>query len=314
MNVPGPLQHLFSVASPRSPKLRIGICLLLAVSIPLSGCKRLGLGTDSPTAPSGPIPSDSAVVYGALGASDVTGVGASSPCLQLFADCPTSTGYVFTAARQLRSLGRTVSVSNLGIPTAVISRRVEVLGRQHGHNVVANITEQLAPFVPTDATLVTIFTGANDVNVITAALGDGAGGSNPTAFIDDQVRAFGEDYSTLLERVRTRAPGARIVILNLPNMGALPFLARATLAQRQAAQRASVRMTTNAINPLAGGSVRVVDLMCDPRLYQSSVYSADGFHPNDAGYAVFAGEVVRGVTLASFPAPQSSCSQMTLVR
>jgi len=34
---------------------------------------------------------------------------------------------------------------------------------------------------------VTIFTGPNDVDAITAALGRGAGGANPAASIDDEV-------------------------------------------------------------------------------------------------------------------------------
>jgi lysophospholipase L1-like esterase len=272
------------------------------------------MGGVSPTAPSGPIPVGSTSIYTALGASDVTGIGASSPCLALFIDCPSSTGYVFQAARQLRSQGYAVTVNNLGLPTAVISRRVQVLGRENGHDAIATLIDQLAPFLPTDTTLVTIFAGANDVNVITGALGRGTGAGNPTGFVDDQVRAFGDDYTTLIARVRSRAPGTRIVILNLPNMGALPFLASASLSQRQAAQRASVGMTTSVINALVSGGIRVIDLMCDPRLYQSSAYSEDGFHPNDAGYGVFAGEVVRAATLTSYPAPQGSCPQMTLVR
>ena len=55
-------------------------------------------------------------------------------------------------------------------------------------------------------------------------------------------------------------------------------------------------------------------LMCDARLYQPSIYSSDGFHPNDAGYAILAGEVVQAATSSSYPAPQGSCAQTTLVR
>ena len=52
--------------------------------------------------------------------------------------------------------------------------------------------------------------------------------------------------------------------------------------------------------------------LADPRSY-GSIYSSDGFHPNDAGYAYIASEVVRAATLASYPAPQSSCAAMTVV-
>jgi lysophospholipase L1-like esterase len=221
---------------------------------------------------------------------------------------------VFTAARQLRSQGYTVRVNNLGAPTAVISRTFQALGSQHGQQAFANMIDNLAPFIPQDSTLVTVFTGANDVNVVLAALAGGAGGTDPNGFVDAQVGAFRADYETLIRDVRSRAPNARIVVLNLPNMGALPFMSTASLAARRAAQRAAVGITTTAINPQTAQNIRVVDLMCDARLYQASSFSADGFHPNDAGYAIFAAEIVRAVTLESFPAPRSGCPQMTLVQ
>jgi lysophospholipase L1-like esterase len=127
--------------------------------------------------------------------------------------------------------------------------------------------------------------GGNDVNTITSALGRGAGGADQTAYINAQLAAFGEEFSALFRGVRDRAPSARVVLLNLPNMAGLPFLARASRDQRLAAQMLSVGMTRAAFNPLMSSGVTVIDLMCDARSYQPSTYSADGFHPNDAGYA-----------------------------
>jgi len=184
------------------------------------------------------------------------------------------------------------------------------LGSQNGRLNPGNLIEQEMPFVSREADVVTVFTGANDVNNITAALGNGAGGSDPAAYIDQKVATFAADYSTLINGIRGRATKSRIIVLNLPNMAALPFLATASLAQKQAAQRASVRMTTTAINTLQG--VTVIDLLCDARMYQSSYYSSDGFHPNDAGYAFLGGEVARALTNSSYAAPRSSCPQMTL--
>lgn len=252
------------------------------------------------------------VVYTALGASDVTGEGSSAPCLP-FADCPDGKGYVYVAAGQLRSQGHTVTVKSLGIPTATISRAFQVLGTEHGRVIVANIIDSLVPFVTGGTTVVTIFTGANDVNVITAALGGGAGGANPAGYIDQQVQNFANDYVTLLNGVRARTSSGRIIALNVPNLALMPFLAGASLAQRQAVQRAAVGMTTRAINPLATQGVRVIDLMCSAQLYQPSSLSADGFHPSDAGYVVIANEVVRAVTSTSFGPPMSSCPQMAQV-
>ena len=167
--------------------------------------------------------------------------------------------------------------------------------------------------MPQDATLVTIFAGGNDVNVITAAVGGGAGSSNQAGYIDQQVRSFGDSYRALVSGIRSNARSARLVVLNLPNLAGLPFLAGAPLSQRQAAQRASVGMTTTVINPLRAADLAVIDLMCDARLYQPSIYSSDGFHPNDAGYAILAAEVVQAATSNSYPAPQGGCAQTTMV-
>jgi lysophospholipase L1-like esterase len=291
--------------------MRIPFAVCLCVLLASAACSKLGIGDDenqSPTAPSGPPAQGSALVYSAVGASDVLGIGSTTPCF-LFEDC-NGTGYVWVAARQLRSQGYAVTVGSLGIPAAVISRTFQDLGVQNGRTIGGNILEQEMPFVNRSADFVTVFTGANDVNTITAALGNGRGGSNPTGYIDQQVATFATDYTTLIAGIRSRAAQARIIVLNLPNMAALPYLASASLTQKQAAQRASVRMTTTAINTLQG--VTVIDLMCDSRFYQSSFYSSDGFHPNDAGYAMLGAEVVKAVTNTSYAAPRSSCSQMTL--
>ena len=127
------------------------------------------------------------------------------------------------------------------------------------------------------------------MNTITAALGNGAGASDQAGYIDSQVKAFGADYTTLLAGIRARAGNPRIVALNVPNLAGLPLLAGATLAQKQAAQRAAVGMTTTVVNALTAQGIVVVDLMCDARTYLASNYSSDGFHPNDAGYAFIAG-------------------------
>lgn len=293
----------------RSPILRIAataICLVVSLA-----CDRLGLTGENPTAPT-PLAPGSTINYSAVGASDANGVGSSVVCLPLV-DCPNGMGYVPVTARQLRSQGFTVNLLNLGIPTAVIGRDFQSLGQQFGRTIEANFIESEAPFVQSNATVVTIFAGLNDVNTITAALGRGAAGNDTNAFIDAQVRAFGADYRTLLDIVRARASSAKLVILNVPNAAGMPYLTGASLAQRQAAQRAAVEMTRTVVNPLASGNTVVVDLMCDARSYQAATYSSDGLHPSDAGYAFIAAEVVRAVTTTNYPAPQSTCSANTIV-
>jgi lysophospholipase L1-like esterase len=294
-----------------SPIRRIGIAVVCLFSV--ASCDKLGLGdVKNPTAP-GPPTSGSAIIYAAIGASDANGVGSSVPCVPLDHTCP-GMGYVHVAARQLTTQGFSVSLTNLGLPTAVIGRDFETLGQQFNRTIIGNFIDQEMPFVPRNSTVVTIFAGGNEVNAITAALGAGAGGSDPNGYIDNQIRAFGVDYNTLLNGIRERAGSARIVILNTPNMAGLPYLSGASTAQRQAAQRAAIGMTRTVVNPLGSGGTVVVDLMCDSRTYQRSNYSSDGLHPNDAGYAFMAAEVVRAVTSNAYPAPQANCSAMSLVQ
>jgi lysophospholipase L1-like esterase len=295
-----------------SPIRRIGLCLALLISSP--ACDKLGglVGSPGPTAPSGPPKAGSTIVYTAIGASDANGVGSSVVCVP-FTDCPDGMGYVPVAVRQLKAQGFTVNLLNLGIASEVIGRDFELLGAQYNRTIVGNFIDQQMPFVQATATVVTIFAGINEVNTVTAALGAGAGGSDANAYMDNQARAFGADYTTLLNGIRARGTSPRIVVLNVPNAAGLPFLAGASVAQRQAAQHIAVAMTTTSVNPLVSSSVLVVDLMCDSRSYLASNYSADGLHPNDAGYAFMAGEVVRAITSASYPAPQTSCAAMTIV-
>lgn len=267
--------------------------------------------SEGTTGPS-PLPEpNSTLNYTAIGASDAIGYGSSAACIP-YADCPNGKGYVQEATRQLKSRGFTVNLTNLGIPTAVISRRLQNLGVQYGRDILGNFIEQEAPFVAANTTLVTIFAGANDVNTIISALGGGAGGTDRTGYINNQIRAFGDDFTTMLNIIREKTPSARLVALNLPNMAAMPFLAGAALERRQAAQMLSAGITRTVINPRIAEGLLIIDLMCDARSYQSSTYSGDGFHPNDTGYAWMAAEVVAAAT-STYRAPSTSCPQMTLV-
>lgn len=269
-------------------------------------------GVDSPTGP-GPTPQpNSTIYYTAIGASDAIAVGSSVPCGP-YIDCPDGRGYVQVATREFKARGFAVNLNNLGFPAHVLSRRLQDLGTQYGRTMTGNFLQLQAPFVISNTTLVTIFAGANDVDTIIAALGGGAGGADQTAYINSQIDAFGQEFAMLINMVRDRAPSARIVVLNLPNMAGMPRHAGAPLQHRRAEQMLSVGINTRAINPQVSSGVLVIDLMCDPRSSQASTYSSDGFHPSDMGYAWIAAEVVAAATTA-YRAPATSCPQMTLVQ
>lgn len=262
--------------------------------------------------PGGGTGSTAQVHYTALGASDAIAIGASVPCLP-FIDCPAGTGYVQIINRQLAEGGARVTLLNLGIPGAVLSPRIQTLSQAYGPRVDFNFMERELPFVSRDSTVVTIFAGGNDTNVVARSV-SGASNGNPRGYVDDQVRQFAGEMIALVDGIRARAPSARIVIANLPNFAGAPFTSRYTLDERRVLQQVSVGFSKEAINPLASRpNVAVVDLLCEERFYAPSAYSADGFHPNDNGYAIMAELMLAAIRTPSYRAPSASCGRMSIV-
>jgi len=277
----------------------------LAALLASTACKSSSGSPDTPTGPSptGPI------VYVAVGASDGIGFGSSAVCFP-FTECPDGAGYVQILRRDLIATGRTLTHQNLSIPGAVLSRAVEDLARDIGRTVPGNFVDREGPFVPADATHVTIFAGGNDTNIIS----EGArqrGGSDPNGFADAQVRQWGIDLNELISRIRSRAPNARIVALNLPNLGGAPYVASRPTADKSLIQRVAIGLTDR-VNALTAQGVLVADLMCDARLYQASNYASDGFHPGDGGYRVFAELTLPALRDGANNQPNANCAQRRL--
>jgi len=294
----------------RGRALRVCAALLMAASAAFaSAC------AGSPTDPGGTDSGGSAsaqVSYTAVGASDAIAIGASVSCLP-FIECPSGTGYVQIIGRRLADDGKSVSVLNLGIPSAVLSPRIQAISHSYGPRVDFNFMERELPFVARDSTVVTIFAGGNDTNVVARSV-SGASNGNPRGYVDDQVRQFATEMAALVDGIRARAPAARIVIANLPNFAGTPFTDGYTLDQRRALQQISVGFSREAINPLASKpNVAVVDLLCEERFYARSSFSPDGFHPNDNGYAIMAEMMLSAIRSTTYPAPSSSCGRMSIV-
>ena len=64
------------------------------------------------------------------------------------------------------------------------------------------------------------------------------------------------------------------------------------------------------MNAVRSPRVRVVDLMCHTPAYQASLFSGDGFHPNDAGYALVA-DLVWAALASPPPPPPATCPEMS---
>jgi lysophospholipase L1-like esterase len=265
--------------------------------------------------PTGPTPNPDTIVYLAMGASDAVGVGSSVPCL-FNVDCANGTSYVSVLARALRNSGKTVTLTNVAVPGAVMSPTIQQLTRQIGRNdVIANFIENQVPFVTTSTTHVTIFAGGNDTNAIAQAIRAGVPGSDTPndirAYVDRQVAQWGTDLEDLIRRIRARSPNIRIVAYNLPNLAALRYVAGLSTFERSILQRIAVGLTDR-INALAAQNVLVIDLMCETRIYADSNVSSDGFHPSDAGYQLMADLGFNAMANGAASAPSGSCPPRTV--
>jgi len=158
---------------------------------------------------------------------------------------------------------------------------------------------------------VTIFAGGNDVNTIGAAVEAGLGGTDPAGYVTTQTQNFGRDLRSMLDVIKERAPQARVVVLNLPNMAGLPYAAGYPADKKRWLQTIAVGFSAQ-INALSSRGALVIDLMCDSSFYNAAMYSSDGFHPNDAGYARLADVVYPAASTGSSTAPRASCGQMAL--
>lgn len=287
----------------RNAGRQAGRYLFLLAAVAVCACE----SDRNPNEPS-PTPSDTEF-FTAVGASDAIGVGASIVCIP-FTECPNGTGYVQIVRRRLTSEGKDVTHVNLGIPGAVLSPEIQAIGNALGRDIFANFLDRELPFVPRDSTLVTVFAGGNDVNTIGEALERGFAGLDRVGYVSTQIQNFGRDIRMLVNGIKDRAPEARVVVLNLPNMAAMPYASGLSLDRKRWLQTIAVGFSAQ-INTTRNQGARVVDLMCDPAFYQPQIFSSDGFHPNDAGYAYLADRVYNAAT-GSPPAPSASCPQMSI--
>jgi lysophospholipase L1-like esterase len=285
--------------------MNVRLCYLLLAAVSVCACESQRNPTDPSPGP-GPFNSE---YFTAVGASDAIGVGASVVCIPL-TTCPDGTGYVQIVHRRLKDSGKTVTHLNLGLPGAVLSPEIQGIGNSIGREILVNLIDRELPFVPRDSTLVTVFAGGNDANTIGEALERGAAGSDRVGYVNTQVQNFGRDIRMLVSGIKDRATGARVVVINLPNMAAMPYVSSLSLDRKRWLQMIAVGFSGQ-INSVTSLGAQVIDLMCDETFYRSDIFSSDGFHPNDVGYAYLADRVYAAAT-GTIPAPRASCSRMTM--
>lgn len=268
-------------------------------------------GCDKSEGPTSPSPGPGATpYYTVIGASDATGHGASVECAPFDLDCQNGTGYAQRIIRRFRQERGNADYRNLGVPGQVLNGAVEDLASQLGRETAGNLIARQMPFVKPETTMLSIFAGSNDANVIGEAVRAGLGGNDPRAFIDAQVRQWGSDFGAMINTIRDQAPAARIVVLNVPNLGLAPYVASNPIIERSILQRITVGLADQA-NALTSRGVIIVDLMCEPRIYNAGNFYSDGFHPNDNGYALMAELTYPALADGVSHAPAAGCAQRT---
>ncbi|NJL97624.1 MAG: SGNH/GDSL hydrolase family protein [Synechococcaceae cyanobacterium SM2_3_2] len=268
-----------------------------------------------PQIPDGPL------VYVALGASDAVGFNASVSCdgpanqdgrqprQSDPLNCPGGTGYVPLLSQSLRA----DQVVNLGLTSAVIGPQVRNLSQ--GRAPADILTDQV-PRIPADATLLTLWTGNNDTTQIALATATAVlQGGDAAPLIAQQVGIFRAEFQTLLISIEQQAPNARLVVANIPNFALTPVGQSQPASIQRLLREISVTINQEVINPLAQEGIPVVDVGCDPLSYETSSFFpgplADGFHPNDLGYARLAELFFNGI---QNPTPPTQCSFQDLGR
>jgi len=161
-------------------------------------------------------------------------------------------------------------VSLLFARLAATGGRWELYNRGRGGAQVDDLVRrQLPEALSVAPDVVTLWTGGNDVL---------KGGS---------AEAFEVALDTMLQRLRTETE-AVVVIANLPRMEAQPFAESKSRTERQRLRERSQAFNAVIESVAARHGVPVVDLRGGTLMYDPANFSADGFHPNDAGYAAMA--------------------------
>jgi lysophospholipase L1-like esterase len=268
--------------------------------------------------------------YAAVGASEAVGIGASVPCgviRSLLPGCPGGTSYAPILSRNKYDWLGFLYLRDLGISGAVISPTIQTLLNQTGtapydtctqrtgnDRVLFSLLGDEVSRIPGRTDQITFFAGPNDAVGLVNALGCGAGGTDAasqTAFVQKYVLQFQADLIVLAAGLRAKAPTAVIAAANVPDLSRLPFAAPYSQAAKAALQAFSLGFD-GSIDALAMSGIRVVDLLCDPPgtgAYDPTNFSADGFHPNNKGYAALAQRFQAVLTATAPSTPQPSCSQ-----
>ncbi len=223
-------------------------------------------------------------LYVAMGDSITYGYGTKPNCqafpvhpVDIDEFCPDGRSYAVLIARQLRAAGVAGHFMNVGINGATIKR----------------IMQDELPYLPSDATLVTLYIGTNDSRGVARWP------------VDNVVRVYEKGYDELLEAIRARAPHVRIVLINFPNekyLAASYHVEDSVLPLYDEVSQRLARFIDSHFSKYA-----VVDTICDPHSYDDSLRYNASVHPNEAGAKFLADAALKVILNAHPTPPPASC-------
>lgn len=196
--------------------------------------------------------------------------GSALPLRTVWLGDSTAAGVGVTAAEAV--LGRQVA-RQLGRP-------VDVRVLAASGDVVADVVAQQLARVPPDAQVVFISVGANDVTHLTS------------------TGTFSSSYRELVEGLPRRAC---VVLLGVPDVGSPPRLAQPLRAVAGWRGRALDRQVRSLAQRAGATYVDIAGATGPAFRADRSLFAVDGYHPGQAGYALWADAVTAAVRRAGLP-------------
>lgn len=238
---------------------------------------------DEHAVPASPPP---AGLYVAMGDSITFGNGVTKNCavfpihpVDIDEYCPDGKSYAILVAKALRKAGIAGKFMNLGIPGAKVER----------------ILNDELPYLPSNATFVTIYIGTNDSRDVLDL-------KVPISAVVDRYK---QDYLKLLGEIKTKAPQARVVLVNIPNereIASTYHIPEAVLPRYDATSQ----LIDKFIDELFP-AFTIVDTICDPKSYIVAHRYKGTVHPTDAGAADLAAAIIATSVQNPSPEPPLHC-------
>ena len=161
-----------------------------------------------------------------------------------------------------------------------LGRAVDVRVLASGGDTVADVVDRQLPRLPSDAQIVFVSVGANDATHLT------------------RTKTFSSSYLQLLAGVPETAC---VVLLGVPDLGSPPRLAQPLRAVAGWRGRSLDRRVRQAARASGATYVDIAGATGPAFRRDRDLFSPDGYHPNDAGYALWAGAVTSAMRDAGLP-------------